>query len=134
MSPVYLVDQTALYTRPSDLRAQCPLTGYWNGTVGDGLFSLADIPKGEAIALFKGEIIDLSVNLRRISLHPERDGYQVKLTKSKILDCYDTRMDRRCMASFANDYRGCISVETGSRVVPNARLVVVNRRNRFYPS
>ena len=131
MSPVYLFDQTALYTRESDLRLQCPRTGKWIGLVGQGLFSIADIPQGEAIAYFKGEVITKKENDRRIASNPDRAGYQVKLTKKYVLDCYDNRMNRTCMASFSNDYRYCIDVNTGRLAVPNSRLVVVNRKHRY---
>ena len=132
--PIYLFDQAALYARESDLRIQNLHTGQWNGRIGQGLFTASDISVGEAISYYKGEIITPEENTRRIAQNPERDGYQIKLSKKFILDCFDEYKKGRCMASFANDYRNCLDITTGVMAQPNAKLIVVNRRNMFNPS
>jgi len=122
-----LFEREYLFVQPSLLRSHRPASFEFDVPIGNGLFTAKCIRKGQIIAYFMGDIIPTLHNEVLVATKPERDGYQVQLTKHYILDCYDYK--EMCLASMANDYRGCFDYGRNGLATPNATLHCANRKD-----
>ena len=89
--------------------------------IGEGLFTLKDIKKGERICKFGGRLIgkqefDKILDDIKIGIYdPNAENYYVSLSSGLILDSFESD----CFAKYANDAEGIIQVE---RFKNNAKI------------
>lgn len=108
----------AVYEKPSNFRV-CRS----NATIGGGLFSCKMYENNERIATFNGNVT--SSDMYEVEKLADRGGYAIQLSTDNVLNCYQQRIDKECMASVANDARYCIDqAKNNASAINNCRLVI----------
>lgn len=103
-------------------RARDPVTGLFTVPLQLGLFARRLIHPRDHIATFFGEAIAPAEAARRTAAG--RGGYQLRISRAIVLDCYQSSRDLRCFASFANSARGLWDTSTDLPAVNNAKLCI----------
>jgi hypothetical protein len=81
-----------------------------NISIGKGLFSRLNYCDGDTITYFNG--IKISPEEYEKNEKEGYGGYGIVIDEKMILDCYDKNKEGKCMASFANCPKGCVTEET----------------------
>jgi hypothetical protein len=107
-----------LYHKPSEICLRGSLQ-----TIGDGLFSRLNYNASETIVEYNGKLTSVSAYEKEVA--NGRGGYAVHINNKTVLNCFASCKANKCMASYANSPRNCVSMSPGNPpAVSNAKLVV----------
>ena len=103
-------------------RARDPVTGWFSVPLQLGLFASALFKKKDFIAPFRGDLISLEEAEHRTAAG--QGGYQIRVSRTLVLDCFRTSRDLLCMASFANSSHNLWNLATDAKAQNNAKLCI----------
>ena len=104
-------------------RARDPVTGWFSVPLQLGLFASALFKKKDFIAPFRGDLISLEEAEHRTAAG--QGGYQIRVSRTLVLDCFRTSRDLLCMASFANSSHNLWNLATDAKAQNNAKLFIL---------
>lgn len=107
--------QKYLYHRESNLRRLDSNGLTFTSKIGDGLFSAMDIKADTIIGYYCGEIINVQEREKREI--ESKGGFMIYISKTVILDCYDSFLKGNCILSYANSPKNCISTTDISKKI-----------------
>ena len=112
-----------LYVRSSHLKRYRQRRSRYEIPIGNGLFSSRDVPCNSHFVYFVGELLTDPVEIRKRSAQSDRGGYIVgNATKTAALDCYETSIREKCLASMLNSPFECYHTTCDRPAYDNARL------------
>lgn len=121
--------QKDLYLGPSTLLAYNKETKEFDKEVGIGLYVNRSFTKGEIVAEFIGEMKSV-ISYEKYMVDSGRGGNAIYINEHYVLDCYKTKMDRTCLASYANCPSKCYDTCNNRSAEPNMKLSICSKQRR----
>lgn len=112
----------ALYVRNSNLLLK-NIPDDLDPRVGEGLFSHLAYEKGDVVAQFVGEIMSRA-DYDAQALRDGTGGYCIALPRGRVLQSYEARWNKDCLASCANCASNCVNVLYNDNAVNNCKITV----------
>ena len=110
------------YINTSQCRARDPTTGHYSVPLQLGLFATYTFRKNDFIAPFQGQLISVEeADLRTSRGH---GGYQIRVSRTVVLDCFESARSLVCKASYANSARNLWDLSSDRKAANNAKLCI----------
>lgn len=118
-----------LYIGPSTLLAFNRKTGIFDKEVGIGLYVNRSFTKGEVVAEFIGEMKSI-VSYEKYRVRCGKGGNAIYVNEDYVLDCYKTKKERKCLASYANCPYQSYDTYNNREAKANMKLSICTRQRR----
>ena len=123
-----------LYVAPSHYVGFNRMTQHFDYLLKEGLFCTSMIHAGASLPEFEGEIINNDEMNERFNAG--RGGYFIKINDKTVLDCYESRVVKKCLSSCANSAHAKYpvrNIKTGEAGRINCKLTkCYDKKNKMW--